>query len=85
MDEFLRKFMQLDGEMAKVTLDHCLFGKQVIYCDELQTINDDRRVGLVLKNQSVYVDKQHIKTMEEHDGKYEMSDDRLTITVNVNK
>jgi hypothetical protein len=85
MEEFLRKFMQLDGKMAKITLDHCLFDRQVFYCDELQTINDDRRVGLVLKNQSVYVDKQHIKAMEIHDDKYEISDDRLTITVNVNK
>ena len=85
MEGFLRKFTQLDGKMGKVILDHCLFGKQVFYCDNLQTINDDRRVGLVLKNQSVYVDKQHIRTMEECDGKYKISDDRLTITVNVNK
>jgi hypothetical protein len=85
MEEFMRQFTQLNGKMARVTLNHCLFGKQIFYCDELQTINDDRRIGLVLKNQSVYVDKQHLKTMEVYDNKYEVSDDRLTITVNVNK
>lgn len=85
MEGFLRKFTQLDGKMGKVILDHCLFGKQVFYCDNLQTINDDRRVGLVLKNQSVYVDKQHIKTMVADDDKYSLSDDRLIITVIVNK
>ena len=85
MQEFMRKFEQLNGKMAKIILNHCLFGKQVFYCDNLQTINDDRRIGLVLKNQSIYVDKQHIKTMEAHDDKYSLSDDRLTITVNVNK
>ena len=85
MDEFMRKFTQLNGKMAKVILEHCLFGRQVFYCDKLQTINDDRRIGLILKNQSVYVDKQHIKTMEVCGDEYKMSDDRLTITVNVNK
>ena len=81
----MRKFTQLNGKMAKVTLDHCLFGKQVFYCDNLQTINDDTRAGVILKGQAIYVDKQSIKDMEICDGKYKLSDDRLTITVNVNK
>ena len=85
MEEFLRKFKQLNGKMAKVILNHCLFGRQVFYCDELQTISDDRRIGLVLKNQEVYVDKQHIKDMEASGDRYKVSDDRLTIIVNVNK
>ena len=85
MGEFLRKFTQLDGKMAKVTLDHCMFGKQIIYCDNLQTINDDKRAGLVLKNQSIYVDKQHLKEFSIDGDKYKMSDDRFTIIVNVNK
>lgn len=85
MEEFMRKFTQLDGLMGKVMLDHCLFGVQTFYCDELQTINDERKIGLILKKQSVYVDKQNIKVMEIHDNKYKVSDDRLTITVIVNK
>lgn len=85
MEEFLRKFTQLNGKMAKVTLDHCLFGKQVFYCNDLQTINDDKRIGVVLKKREIFVDKQNIKGIFMYDGKYEMADDRLTITVNVNK
>ena len=85
MDEFLRKFTQLDGKMAKVTLNHCLFGKQIFYCDNLQTINDDKRIGLIVKKQKIYVDKHNIKTMEVSGDKYKMSDNRLTITIIVNK
>ena len=85
MQEFMRKFTQLNGKMAKVILNHCLFGKQVFYCDELQTIHDDRRIGLVLKNQSIYVDKHNIKVMSINENKCEIADDRLTITINVNK
>ena len=85
MQEFMRKFEQLNGKMAKVILDHCMFGKQIIYCDNLQTINDDKRAGLVLKNQSIYVDKRHLKELSIDGDKYTMSDDRFTIIVNVNK
>ena len=85
MQEFMRKFTQLNGKMGKVILNHCLFGQQVFYCDKLQTISDDKRVGLILKNQNIYVDKLKIKAAEVQDDKYEISDDRLTITVIVNK
>lgn len=85
MEEFMRKFTQLNGKVAKVILDHCLFDKQVFYCDELQTINDDMKIGVIIKGREIYVDKRHIKTMEMHDDKYEISDDRLSIIVNVNK
>ena len=79
------KFEQLNGKMAKVVLDHCLFGEQVFYCDNLQTINDGEKIGLMLKNRSIYVYKQHIRDMMISGDKYKISDGRLTITVNVNK
>ena len=85
MQQFMRKFTQLNGKMAKVILNHCLFGKQVFYCDQLQTVDDDDKVGLVLKNQPIYVDKHNIKVMSINDTRYEIADDRLTITINVNK
>ena len=85
MGEFMRKFTQLNGKMGKVVLNHCLFGKQVFYCDKLQTINDDKRVGVILKNQSIYVDKSKMQVAEVYDNTYVISDDRLTITVIVNK
>ena len=85
MQQFMRKFTQLNGKMAKVILNHCLFGKQVFYCDQLQTVDDDDKVGLVLKNQPIYVDKHNIKVMSINDNRYEIADDRLTITINVNK
>lgn len=85
MQQFMRKFEQLNGKMAKITLDHCLFGKQVFYCDSVQTINDDKRMGLVLKSQSIYVDKQHLKEFSIDGDKYTISDNRLTIIINVNK
>lgn len=85
MEEFLRKFTQLDGKMGKITLDHCLFDRQVFYCNELQTINNDEKVGVVIKEREIFVDKQGIKTAEICGNVYKISDNRLTIIVELNK
>ena len=81
MKEFMRKFTQLNGVVAKVILEHCLFDDQVFYCNELQTINDDNRIGVVLKNQEIFIDKQHISFAEVQGGTYVVSDGRLNIIV----
>lgn len=82
MEEFMR---ELNGERARVVLEHCLFDRQVFYCDELQTINDDKRVGLILKNQEMFMYKHDIKVAEAHNNTYVLSDGRLTITINIQK
>jgi hypothetical protein len=85
MEEFLRKFIQLNGVGAKVVIEHCLFDRQAFLCDALQTINDDERVGLVLKGQNIFMYKQNVKVAEIQDNMYKVSDGRLEITINVNK
>lgn len=82
MQEFMRKFTQLNGIGAKVILEHCLFDRQVFVCDELQTINDDERIGLTLKGQSIFMYKQNVKVAEMQGDMYTISDGRLTIIVN---
>lgn len=81
MEEFLREFIQLNGKMTKVILDHCLFGRQVFYCDYLQTINDDERIGVILKGQDKFMYKQDVKVAEVQNDVYVVSDNRLTITI----
>ena len=82
MQEFMRKFTQLNGAMASVLLEHCLFDRQVFSCDELQTINDDERIGLILKDRNICMYKQNVKVAEIHGNMYTVSDGRLTINVN---
>ena len=85
MEEFLRKFTQLNGEMVKIIIDHSLFDRQVFYCDELQTINDDKRIGVIIKEREIFMDKQDITVAEVIGDMYTISDGRLTIKVIVNK
>ena len=84
MEEFIRKFTQLNGAEAKVVLKHSLFDNQRFYCRQLQTIDDDKRIGVLIKDREIYVDKQDVKVAEVQDNKYVISDDRLTITIDVN-
>ena len=82
MEEFMRKFTQLNGVEAKVILEHCLFDRQRFYCRALQTINDNARIGVVLKGQEKFMDKQDVKVAEISDDTYTLSDGKLTIIVN---
>ena len=70
MQQFMRKFEQLNGLKAKVLLEHCLFDKQTFYCDTLQIINDEHRAGLILKNQEVFMYKQALKLVKNYDNLY---------------
>ena len=82
MQRFVRKFEQLNGVKAKVILEHLLFDGQVFLCDKLQTINDDERIGLILKGGQIFMYKQNVKVAEVQGNTYRVSDGRLAIIVN---
>ena len=80
MQQFMRKFIQLNGVEAKVIIKHCLFDNQKFdYC-QLQII-DDKRIGVLLKGHEIFMDKQDVKVAEANDDTYILSDGRLTITI----
>lgn len=82
MQKIMRKFEQLNGVEAKVIIEHCLFDKQRFYCRQLQTINDDERIGVILKDREIFVYKQDVKVAEVQGDTYKVSDGRLTLIVN---
>ena len=82
MQQFMRKFMQLNGVEAKVTLEHCLFDNQRFHCHQLQTVNDDTRIGVMIKGREIFMDKQDVKIAEVNGNIYTLSDGRLNIIVN---
>ena len=81
MQQFMRKFTQLNGVEAKVVIEHCLFDSQRFYCRQLQTINDDNRIGVLLRDHEIFMDKQDIKVAEVNDNTYILSNGRITITI----
>lgn len=84
MQQFMRKFEQLNGVEAKVKIEHCLFDHQGFYCSQLQTINDEK-IGVIIKGRPIFMYKCNVKVAEARDNIYIISDGRLTLTINVNK
>ena len=82
MQQFMRKFKQLNGVEARVKIDHCVFDGQRFYCRQLQTINDDERIGVLLKGHAIFMYKRNVKVAEVQGDEYVLSDGRLTIYVN---
>ena len=82
MRNFMRKFEQLNGVEAKVTLEHCLFDNQRFYCHQLQTVNDDTKIGVMLKGREIFMDKHDVKIAGVNGNTYMLSDGKLTIIVN---
>lgn len=82
--KFFEQWDNLENLKAKILLKHLLFGRQLHNCDAVQVINDDR-IGIVLKGQEIFVDKQDILYTEVDEKMYTVSDGTLTITIIVNK
>ena len=76
---------QLQGLRGKVTLKHLLFGEQQYGCDELQVINNDEKIGIVVKGAELFVYKQKVVEFCISGNVFVVGDDMLDIEVIVNK
>ena len=79
------EWKQLQGLRGKVTLKHLLFGEQQYGCDELQVINNDEKIGIVVKGAEMFVYKQRVVEFCVNGNMYVVGDDMLEIEVIVNK
>ena len=79
------EWKQLQGLRGKVALKHLLFGEQQYECDELQVINNDEKIGIVVKGTELFVYKQKVVEFCVKGNTYTIGDDMLEIRVIVNK
>lgn len=79
------EWKQLQGLRGKVTLKHLLFGEQQYGCDELQVINNDEKIGIVVKRTELFVYKQKVVEFCVNGNTYTIGDDMLEISITVNK
>lgn len=82
---FSEQFNLIENCKAKILLEHIFFDKQVYYCEKLHIINDDNRIGLIIKKQAIFINKQDIKVAKHYDNMFVIADERLQITIIVNK
>lgn len=82
---FSEQFNLIENCKAKVLLEHIWFGQQVHYCEELHIINNDDKIGLTLRRQAIYIHKHNLICAKKYDNMFVISDDKLKITIIVNK
>ena len=78
------KWDELTNKNCIVVLNHTLFDKQQYECEVLQVVNDEHRIGVVIKGRQLFVYKQNIKRFSVYENSCIVSDGMLTITI-VNK
>ena len=78
----LNKLKNLPGT---VVLEHTLFGKSVYECEELQIIDDDRKLGVMVKNRELFVYKDKLMSFKIDGNIYSFNDHMLNIQIIVNK
>ncbi len=81
MENFIRKFTQLNGRAATIILEHCWFGKQTFEAQEVNVLEDEDRLGLILHGQGVYAYKQRLQKFMLDDNVVEFADDKLRISI----
>ena len=78
------KWGQLANKNCMVVVRHMLFDKQQFECDRLQIINDENRIGVVIKGREIFVDKSDVIDFWVHDNAYTVEGGMMKITI-VNK
>jgi hypothetical protein len=76
---------ELQGLKGKVAVRHSLFGDQRYECDELQVVNDEEKIGVVVKGAVLFVYKQKVVEFCVSGNVYTAGDDLQEIEVIVNK
>ena len=78
------KWDKLANKNCMVVINHALFDEQKYDCDMLQIINDEHRIGVVIKNKELFVYKQEVEDFWVYDNAYTVKDKMMKITI-VNK
>ena len=75
------KWDELANKNCMVVIKHVLFDEHRYECDALRVINDNERIGVVIKGKELFVYKQQVKDFWVHDNAYTIQDKMATITV----
>ena len=78
------KWDQLENKNCRVIINHALFDEQQYDCDMLQIINDERRIGVIIKRKELFAYKQDVVDFWVYDNAYTVRDKMMTMTI-VNK
>ena len=79
------RWEELQNSSGRAVLNHLLFGDSVYECDSLQVINNENKLGIIIKGQELFVYKDRVEYFCVSNNIYEIKDDLFGIKVIVNK
>ena len=78
------KWDELANKSCMVFIEHALFDRQKYDCEVLQIINDEHRIGVVIKGKELFMHKHNVMNSIVHGNVCVVEDGMMTITI-VNK
>ena len=81
MGEVIRKFIQLNGKLATIILDHCWFGGQKFEAEQVNVVEDDERLGVILRGECKFVYKSQLREVQMDEHMIMFADDKLKISI----
>lgn len=79
------KWNELQNKKCKVVINNILFDDQSYDCDMLQIINDEHRIGVVIKGRELFLYKDYISGFWVEGNIYRVKDKIMEIYIIVNK
>ena len=78
------KWDQLENMNCRVIINHVLFGEQQYDCDNVQIVNDEHKIGIIIKGRELFIHKQEVVDFWIYNNAYTIRDKMLMMTI-VNK
>lgn len=72
MDNFKTKFLEINKRKAAVIIQHIIFGKERYDVDELHTFCNDKNIGVIIKNQELYIPINEVTTYSNNQDIFEI-------------
>lgn len=72
MDNFKTKFLEINKRKAAVIIQHIIFGKERYDVDELHTFCNDKNIGVIIKNQELYIPINEVTTYSNNHNIFEI-------------
>ena len=69
---FKTKFLEINKRKAAVIIQHIIFGKERYDVDDLCTFCDDKNIGVIIKNQQLYIPVNEITTCSNDQNIFEI-------------
>ena len=75
------KWDELANKKCMAVIEHVLFDEQQYECEALQIINDEERIGVVIKGREIYMYKDYVRVFIVQESSCMVSDNMMTITI----